>query len=129
MFTHRGFPALHSCPARHWRAWGGEAAEQELTIGKRACHLLQAVLRYDFTCSAMSGGFLSGIGNYVECTVQSMAKDRPRRTDRPFCWLCLSHREQIGRALYFFENIYFSSQQLLGCWIWGFVDDFYSKWV
>ena len=23
---------------------------------KRACHLLQAVLRYDSTCSAMSGG-------------------------------------------------------------------------
>ena len=47
------------------RTWGGkEQAEQELTIGKRACHLLQAVLRYDFPCSAaMSGGFLSGIGN------------------------------------------------------------------
>ena len=43
---------------------GKEQAEQELTIGKRACHLLQAVLRYDFPCSAaMSGGFLSGIGN------------------------------------------------------------------
>ena len=45
----------------------GEAqAEQELTIGKRACHLLQAVLRYDFTCFAsMSGGSKGGIGNYI----------------------------------------------------------------
>ena len=45
----------------------GEAqAERELTIGKRACHLLQAVLRYDFTCFAsMSGGSKGGIGNYI----------------------------------------------------------------
>ena len=55
----------------------GEAqAEQELTIGKRACHLLQAVLRYDFTCFAsMSGGSKGGIGNYI--------------VDRPYGPYCL----------------------------------------
>jgi hypothetical protein len=39
----------------------------------------------------MSGGFLSGIGNYVECTVQSsMAKDRPCRIDWAFRRLCFA---------------------------------------